>query len=111
MPLTEEFLQKARQIIDEGNGGSLWDDMTFALTWIEENDEPLSDVDEWIDKLNSFCSSCVEKWSHHIARVESGNFHGPSDIWIFKGGYDYGPPYSGLLQYGMGPHQRERTRP
>jgi hypothetical protein len=99
LPMTEDVMQHA-----SSSGVSVWDDLTFCMPWIEKNttasDHGVTTVDEWTDALNQFCHDKVQQWGHNIRRVEES---GKEDtIWAHRGGYDYGPSYAQLLQYGMG---------
>jgi hypothetical protein len=74
-------------------------------------------IDDWIEALNRFCHANIVKWKKDVAKREQeeesrkGNDNACDDydkerskalIWAYQAGYGYGPPYSDLIQYGMG---------
>jgi hypothetical protein len=87
---------------------SLWDDLSFAMPWLEvgvsARDVDVHCIDDWIVALNDFASSRIDAWIS--CNTSSG------DIWAVQGGYHLPPSFSSfhgqLLQYGMGrigPHR------
>jgi Calcineurin-like phosphoesterase len=88
---------------------SLWDDLSFAMPWLEAGvsarDVEVHSIDDWIVALNEFASSRIDAW------ISSSNGNS-GDIWAVQGGYHLPPSFSSyhgqLLQYGMGrigPHR------
>jgi Calcineurin-like phosphoesterase len=119
LPLTPEVMENAKN-----ESRSLWDDLTFAMPWLPKNKQEINDnqqvktIQQWIDALNQFCHDNLEKWKIDIARLEASrdklrqqgiDYYDAQDkqsakksIWAYRGGYGNGPPYSDLIQYGMG---------
>ncbi|KAG7349637.1 calcineurin-like phosphoesterase [Nitzschia inconspicua] len=118
LPLTTEVMENAKN-----ESRSLWDDLTFALPWLEKtkegNDHQVTiSIEQWMDALNQFCHDNLERWRHDIAKLEKSRHEleekgidyydvqtkqsAKKSIWAYRGGYGNGPPYSDLIQYGMG---------
>ncbi|KAL3942858.1 MAG: hypothetical protein SGBAC_003022 [Bacillariaceae sp.] len=110
LPLTEEFMAPHHN----RNDSSVWDDLTFCMPWIQSgesaaNDYDVKSIDDWLDALNVFCHDRIQEWSQEIQRLESTGEE--PNIWSHKGGYDYGPSYSRIIQYGMGMTPDRRKNP
>jgi hypothetical protein len=109
------FTQNNLRPTEDSNTGSIWNDLTFAMPWLEPGVTAKSvgveSIDEWIQALNAFSQSRVRAW------VESGTeantvLDRDSQAWSWKGGYrasdtEATPPHPyplfwQLLQYGMG---------
>jgi hypothetical protein len=97
LPLTETVL---RQETDADVGESVWDDLTFAMPWLEEHetarDKGVLTVTDWMSALNDFCVKNVRAWREEPAT---------GGIWSTTGGYHHSKasqPFSQLIQYGMG---------
>ncbi|KAL3917074.1 MAG: hypothetical protein SGILL_004882 [Bacillariaceae sp.] len=117
LPLTHEVMEAAKR-----SSRSVWDDLSWAMPWIANdksaNSYGVTTIDEWLDALNLFCHDNMAKWGTAIAELEESrrecldsgtNFYESQDekisknsIWAYRGGYGNGPPYSDLIQYGMG---------
>jgi hypothetical protein len=118
LPLTTEVMEHAKK-----ESRSLWDDLTFAMPWLPTdkvslNDVRVTSIDEWVDTLNQFCQENLVRWKIDIEKLEESRdqlaekgieFYAIRDkqsskksIWAYYGGYGNGPPYSDLIQYGMG---------
>ena len=105
LPLTNEIIKEAK-IAEK----SVWDDMTPFMPWIKAGqtakDYGVVTIDDWLRILNTFCYEKVQEWKDEIAQLESTIGEkleeGDEQIWAYRGGYQYGPKYSGLIQYGMG---------
>jgi hypothetical protein len=93
LPLTVDNLAAYHE------GGSLWDDLTFAMPWLDPGitaqDVGVESVDDWISALNAFAREKVQAWVSSKGETE--------DMWSWKGGYHcQSQPYGQLMQYGMG---------
>jgi hypothetical protein len=103
LPLTQDVMDRAEQ-----ESKSVWDDMSTFLPWLsteEKRELKLDTIEEWIDALNQFCHDNLERWKVDIEKLEKGEIkpRKPKNaIWAYQAGYNRGPPYSGLIQYGMG---------
>lgn len=103
LPLIDKVVLKKYQ-----HGQSIWDDLTFCMPWLAVGETAqkhgVETIDQWITALNDFCQNCVEHWKQDIARIEAmgGKDDSPEPMWACRGGYNYGPKYSALIQYGMG---------
>jgi hypothetical protein len=118
LPLTPEVMELAKKA-----SKSVWDDLYWAMPWISENksapnDTNVTTINEWLDALNQFCHDNIVKWKRSIAELEvtreqcrqnGKDYYKSQDkksskksIWAYCGGYGNGPPYSDLIQYGMG---------
>lgn len=91
LPLTADVLKVASK-------RSVWDDMTFAMPWLEPSvmtgDNCVDSVDDWFDALNMFASEKVQNWQRHPIEDE---------YWSRAGGYKHtAGSFSQLIQYGMG---------
>lgn len=116
LPLNEEIIDD--HFNTTGANKSIWDDLTFCMPWIQKEESAAKDygvttIDQWLDQLNQFCHDRIKEWNVDIQRLEQTNTTSnnkevvmPKEttnaIWAFRGGYDYGPSYSALIQYGMG---------
>lgn len=60
----------------------------------EEEEKPVHNVDEWIDRLNKFSKKHVEAWGQYVTDNPNGDY-----CWSRYGGYD---DFGGLIQLGMG---------
>ena len=98
LPLTTE-----NQLESKDKNNNIWEDLAFAMPWLKDTkkQKPVS-VDEWFDELNVFMKSMVQQWKQCIQEMECEGKVETNFIWSEQGGYDYGPPYSQLIQYGMG---------
>ena len=84
---------------------NIWEDLFFAMPWLKDTKKkpvPVS-LDEWFDELNAFMKSMVQQWKQCIQELQDNDgTKVENPIWSEQGGYNYGPPYSQLIQYGMG---------
>jgi len=103
LPLTsEQVAEKYEQKV------SIWDDLTFCMPWLPPGetarDHGVTTIDQWIVALNELCRQKVQEWKVDIERIESlgGKDNSKEPMWACEAGYHYGPPYSDLIQYGMG---------
>jgi Calcineurin-like phosphoesterase len=100
------FLHGALPLTDKnlliGHDKILWDDLSFAMPFLERGvsarDVGVDTIDKWFDALNSFANGNVAAWR---------SCNGESDgLWSLVGGYNIQTkqqqPYGQLLQYGMG---------
>jgi hypothetical protein len=114
LPLTAEVMARAKK-----ESKNLWDDLTFCMPWIPKTesakDYGVETIEDWLHALNQFCDDNIERWKKDIARLEENQktygdyFNGTPEeesakdsIWAYRAGYNNGPPYSDLIQYGMG---------
>jgi hypothetical protein len=118
LPLTPEVMEDAKN-----ESRSLWDDLTFAMPWLStdklsSDNVRVNSIEEWVDALNQFCHDNLDRWKVDVGNLEESrdelakkgiDFYDAQDkllsnrsIWAYKGGYGNGPPYSDLIQYGMG---------
>ena len=109
LPLTEEYMEP-----HAGNSGSsVWDDLTFCMPWIKPDESAkeygVHSIEDWLDTLNIFCHDRIQEWKSEIQRLETTGEE--PQIWSYKGGYDYGPSYARLIQYGMGMTPDRRKNP
>ncbi|CAJ1953663.1 unnamed protein product [Cylindrotheca closterium] len=110
LPLTDEYMAPHHN----SSNSSVWDDLTFCMPWIKPGESAAKDygiksIDDWLDALNTFCHDRIQEWNQEIQRLESTG-EGPQ-IWAHKGGYDHGPSYAGIIQYGMGMTPDRRKNP
>ena len=99
LPLTNHNLLRHSE--DETTT-SLWDDLSFAMPWLEPGvtarDVGVESIDDWIEALNQFARERVQTW-----RSTDGASDG---IWALRGGYHLqsreAQPFGQLIQYGMG---------
>jgi hypothetical protein len=91
LPLTETVLRQ--QKTDE----SIWDDLTFAMPWLEEHetaqDKGVLTITDWVSALNDFGIESVQAWKEESTTGGS--------MWSTTGGYQHSKA-SQLVQYGMG---------
>mmetsp|Transcript_19255 Transcript_19255/g.47617 ORF Transcript_19255/g.47617 Transcript_19255/m.47617 type:complete len:639 (-) Transcript_19255:204-2120(-) len=111
LPLTEEYMTPHHNSSDS----SVWDDLTFCMPWIQPGESAAKDygvksIEDWLDALNTFCHDRIQEWNQEIQRLESTAGEEPR-IWSHKGGYDYGPSYARIIQYGMGMTPDRRKNP
>jgi hypothetical protein len=91
LPLTETVLRQETH-------ASVWDDLTFAMPWLEEHetarDKGVLTVNDWISAVNDFGVESVRAWREEPATAGG-------TIWSTTGGYHHSKGYQ-LVQYGMG---------
>ena len=119
LPLTSHVMEKAKE-----ESRNIWDDLTFAMPWINKDESAAIDygvktIDDWIEALNQFCHGNIVKWKKDIAKREQqeearkeklndstyddyNKERSKALIWAYQAGYGNSPPYSDLIQYGMG---------
>ena len=109
LPITQEILQEtAKQ-----PGSSIWDDLSYFMPWMMVNasssgttnsvSSKITTIDDWIDSLNEFCYTKLDEWKQDFDQcsIEDSKKLKKCKIWSYRGGYNYGPSYSGLIQYCM----------
>lgn len=89
LPLTRDVLAAYNNTTE-----SIWDDLTFAMPWLDPgttaSDAGIYNIDDWIGALNQMSNNAVQNWR---------DYAGVHLIWT-QSGYHAEPPYSRLLQYG-----------
>jgi hypothetical protein len=121
LPLISEHVEEVQNeragSSTSSRASSVWDDLTFCMPWLPPGetaqDHGVSTIDQWMVALNGFCHDKVQEWKMDIARIEAlgGVDDAEEPIWVREAGYQYGPSYSDLIQYGMGMLPNRKKNP